>query len=83
LSVVDRVKDVGVVMNRHLTFNQNTFFALEAAFTRANLIHVSRDTVSLTRDFTVYFRPLLDYGTVTSPLYGKIIRIKKLTEEIN
>ena len=57
LSVVDRVKDLEIVMDSHLTFTHHIDQIVARAFTRANLIHkcfVSRETASLTREFTVY-----------------------------
>jgi len=51
---IDRVKDLGVIIDSHLTFTHHIDQIVARAFTRANLIHkyfVSRDTASLTRAF--------------------------------
>jgi len=61
LPVVNRVKDLGVIIDSHLTFTYHIDQIVERAFTRANLIHkcfVSRDTPSLTRSFIVYISDL-------------------------
>ena len=81
--VVDRVKDLGIVMDLHLTFTHHIDQIVARAFTRANLIHkcfVSREAGSLTRAFTVYVRPLLEYGSpVWSPHHsGKIALIESV-----
>ena len=83
LPVVDRVKDLGIVMDSHLTFTHHMDQIVARAFTRANLIHkcfVSRDTATLTRAIIVYVRPLLEYGSpVWSPHHsGKIIQIESV-----
>jgi hypothetical protein len=83
LPVVDRVKDLGIVIDSHLTFAYHIDQIVVRAFTRVNLIHkcfVSRDTSSLTRAFTVYVRPLLEYGSpVWSPHHsGRITQIESV-----
>jgi len=87
--VVDRVKDLGVIIDSHLTFAHHIDQIVARAFTRANLIHkcfVSRDTASVTqysncvnftRAFIVFVRPLIEY---TSPVWsphdvGKVMQI--------
>jgi len=81
LPVVDRVKDLGVIIDSHLAFTHHIDYIVARAFTRANLIHkcfASRDTASLTRAFIVYVRPLLECASpVWSPHHvGKTIQIK-------
>jgi hypothetical protein len=83
LPIVDKVKDLGIVVDSNLTFTCHIDQIVARAFTRAGLIHkcfVSRDTASLTRAFTVYVRPLLEYGSpVWSPYHsGKIIQIERV-----
>jgi len=83
LPVVDRVKDLRVIIDSHLTFTYHRDQIVARAFTCANLIHkcvVSRDTASLTRAFIVYVRPLLEYAApVWSPHHvGKIIQIESV-----
>ena len=77
MPVVDKVKDLGVVMGSHLTFTHHIDQIVARAFIRANLIKkcfISRDSASLTRAFTVYVRPLLEYGSpVWSPHHSREI----------
>ena len=87
LPVVDRVKDLGVVMDSHLTFTHHIDQIVARAFIRANLINkcfVSSDSASLTRAFTVYVRPLLEYGSpVWSPHHSrKIIQIESVQRRL-
>jgi len=71
LPVVDEVKDLGVIIDFHLSFDAHVTKTVARAFTRANLIHkcfTSRDVATLWRAFVVYVRPLLEYATcVWSP----------------
>jgi len=65
-NVVDRIKDLGVIIDLHLTFTHHIDQIFARAFTRANLINkcfVSRDTASLTRACIVDVRPLLEYAS--------------------
>ena len=54
LPVVGEVKDLGVIIDSHLSFDAHVTKTVARAFTRANLIHkcfTSRDTATLWRAF--------------------------------
>ena len=79
--MVDKVKDLGVIVDSQLSFVSHVDQIAARAIIRANLIHkcfVSRDIASLTRAFTVYVRPLLEYAScVWSPhQVGRIDQIE-------
>jgi len=81
LPVVDEVKDLGVIIDSHLSFDAHITKTVARAFTRANLIHkcfTSRDAATLWRTFVVYVRPLLEYATcVWSPhRVGQVNRVE-------
>jgi len=64
LPVVDEVKDLGMIVDSHLSFDGHITKTVARAFTRVNLIHkcfTSRDAATLWRAFVVYVRPLLVY----------------------
>ena len=83
LPVVDKVKDLGVIIDSHLTFGIHVDQIVARAFVRANLIHkcfISRDVKVLMRAFTVYVRPLLEYACcVWSPHHvGQIAQVESV-----
>ena len=83
LTVVDKVKDLGIIVDSHLTFDAHINNIVSRAFIRANLIHkcfMSRNVDNLKRAFIVYVRPLLEYGScVWSPHHvGKIKQVESV-----
>jgi len=57
LFVVDEVKDLGVILDSHLSFDVHISNAVDSAFKPENLIHkcfTSRDAATLWRAFVVY-----------------------------
>ena len=83
LFVVDEVKDLGVIVDSHLSFDVHISKTIARAFTRANLIHkcfTSRDAATLWRAVVVYVRPLLEYAIcVCSPnCVGQVKRVKSV-----
>jgi len=68
---VDSVKDLGIIVGSELKFSKHIGNIVARAHPRANLIHkffLSWDVQTLARTFTVYVRPLLEYGScVWSP----------------
>ena len=60
---VDRVRDLGVIVDSKLTFAPHIDQVVARAFIRANLINrcfISRNVATLLRAFWVYVRPILD-----------------------
>jgi len=58
------VKDLGVIVDSHLSFDTHISTTVARAFTRVNLIHkcfISRNAETSWRAFVVYVRPLLEY----------------------
>jgi len=84
LPVVDEVKNLGVIVDSHLSFDVHISKTVARAFTRANLIHkcfTSRDAATLWRAFVVYVWPLLEYGLprVWSPhRVGQVKRVESV-----
>jgi len=83
LPVLDRVKDLRVIIDSHLTFTYHIDETVARAFTHANLIYicfVSSYTASSTLSFIVYVRPLLEYASpVWSPQHvDKIMQIESV-----
>jgi len=83
LPVVDEVKDLGVIVDSHLSFDVHISKTVARAFTRANLIHKcfsSRDAATLWRAFVVYVRPLLEYATCvwSSHRVGQVKRVESV-----
>ena len=78
LQLVSDVKDLGVTVDAHLTFNKHIDQVVARAFIRSNLIHkcfVSRDVPTLLRAFLVYVRPVLEYAScVWSPYHVEQIK---------
>ena len=80
LPVVDKVKDLGVIVDSQskLSFVSHVDQTAARVFIQANLIHkcfVSCGVASLTRAFTVYVRPLyLNMHVV----YGRLIKLAEL-----
>jgi hypothetical protein len=72
---VSEVNDLGVMVDKKLTFSTHINNIVAKAHRRANLImkcFVSKDRHSLMRAFQVYVRPLLEYcSTVWSPRFSK------------
>ena len=68
LTVVDEVKDLGVVIDFRLTLHTHIKQSVVRAIVRANLIHkcfILRDVFTLMRAFKVYVRSLLEYASCT------------------
>ena len=83
LAVVGETKDLGVIVDSHLTFGAHIDQMVAKAFVRSNLIHkcfVSRDVSTLVRAFVVYVRPILEYAScVWSPHHvGRIKQIESV-----
>jgi len=81
LIVVNEVRDIGVFVDRNLTFHSHIDVIVACAFIHSNLIlkcFVSRDISTLMRAFTVYVRPILEYAScVWSPYQmGRIKQIE-------
>jgi len=57
------VLEIGVLIDRNLSFAEHISHIVTEAHPRACLIHIflSRDTSTLVRAFTTYVRPLLEY----------------------
>lgn len=77
LQYKDNVRDLGVIIDCNLKFEQHISNVVHKAHNRANLIlkcFNSRDRVLLTKAFCTYVRPLLEYCTpVWSPQYKYLI----------
>ena len=75
---VNAVRDLGVLIDRSLKFDNHIRDIVTRACTRANLIHKcfrSRDTSTLVRAYITYVRPLLEYASsVWSPHLLKDIK---------
>ena len=73
------VRDLGVLIDNNLNFHEHITKIVSQAFVRANLIHkcfLSKDTCTLTRAFSTYVRPLLEYASVSwSPHYISDIKL--------
>jgi ribonuclease P/MRP protein subunit RPP40 len=71
LSMVDDVKDLGIIMDNKLKFTLHINRMIAKAFNRSNLIlkcFLSKDVETLIRAFIVYVRPTLEYAScVWSP----------------
>ncbi len=66
LDVLTSTKDLGVVLDNNLRFDQHISLIVHRAHQRANLIlkcFQSRDRSILMRAFVTYVRPLLEYAT--------------------
>jgi len=79
LTVVNAVKDLGVVVDSHYTFHSHIDKIVIRAFICSNLnlkCFVSRDTATLMRTFTVYVQPILEYvSCVWSPFQKEQIKL--------
>ena len=67
LPIVNEVSDLGIVIDNNLKFSCHVNKIVSKAHRRANLIlrcFVSRDSLSLTKAFKVYVRPILEYCSV-------------------
>ena len=78
IDTVSSTRDLGIQVNANLTFSAHIKAIVTKAHARANLIHkcfLSKDSQTLTRAFTVYVRPLLEYASIVwSPYLVKDIR---------
>jgi len=66
LPVVDKVKESGVIVDSHLSFDAHITKIVARAFTRANLIHkcfTSRDAATLACLCRLCSTPLPEYAT--------------------
>jgi len=74
---VDSVKGLGIAVGSELKLSKHFGKIVARAHARVNLIHqcfLSRDVNTLTRVFTAYVRPLLEYGSsVWSPHFNSEI----------
>ena len=83
LPLVNEVKDLGVIVDSHLTFHSHIDKIVARAFIRSNLIlkcFVSRDVSTIMRAFMVYVRPIMEYAScVWSPYQsGQIKRAESV-----
>jgi len=83
LETVDKVKDLGVIVDDSLTFSDHISQVVKRAFIRTNLIckcFISRNVDNLLQAFLVYVRPILEYAScVWSPHYiGDIQKIESV-----
>ena len=83
INQIDSSKDLGILFESDLKFHNHIHNIVAKAKQRASLIHrsfLSRDVITLTRAFTVYIRPLLEYSSqVWSPsLMALINEIEKV-----
>ena len=71
------MKDLGVIVDKHLTFTEHINSIIKKASTRSILIHkcfLSRDRNSLLKAYAVYVRPLVEYSSqIWSPHCKKYI----------
>ena len=78
LTNVDTVKDLGILVDCRLKFECHINKIVARASIRANLIHkcfLSKDISTMTRAFTTYVRPLLEYAScVWSPCSIKDVK---------
>jgi len=78
LANVNVAKDLGILVDSRLKFECHINKIVARASARANLIHkcfLSKDTANMTRAFTVYVRPLLEYAScVWSPYSIKDVK---------
>jgi ribonucleases P/MRP protein subunit RPP40 len=78
LPTVFNIRDLGVIMDRDLSFTDHVDNIVSRASVRANLIircFVSGDTQLLTKAFTVYVRPILEFNSsIWSPRHVKDIQ---------
>ena len=67
----NEVRDLGVIVDNHLTFNSYINHIVKKAYSRANLIRrwfISKHLPTLLQAYKVFVRPLLEYNTsVWSP----------------
>ena len=59
-------RDLGVIIDTNLKFQEHINLIMKQANQRANLIHryfLSKDSLNLTRGFKIYVRPLLEYDS--------------------
>jgi len=73
LECVDKVKDLGVIVDANLTFSDHISQVVKRALIRTNLIckcFISRNVSNLLHAFLVFVRPVLEYAScVWSPHY--------------
>lgn len=71
------VRDLGIIVDEHLTFTEHINTIIKKAATRSVLIHkcfLSQDRNSLLKAFIVYVRPLVEYSSqIWSPHHKKYI----------
>jgi hypothetical protein len=71
------VKDLGILIDKHLSFKNHINYVVKTAYARANLIRrcfVSNHLPTLLQAYKVYVRPLLEYNTsVWSPFSAQQI----------
>ena len=66
LSQPDCVKDLGVLIDQHLKFEEHINHTVTRANRVANLIHkcfISKDPTTLMKAYTTYFRPIMEYAS--------------------
>ena len=67
-------RDLGVIIDTNLKFQEHINLITKQANQRANLIHrcfLSKDSLNLTRAFKTYVRPLLEYDSSVWTPYNK------------
>jgi len=91
LTVSEKVRDLGVVVDSHLCFSEHIANIVRKAHQRANLIHwcfISKNPDLLVKAFKVYVRPILEFNSpVLSPSLSKGILLiesvqRKFTKRI-
>ena len=91
LTVSEKVRDLGVVVDSHLCFSEHIANIVRKAHQRANLIHscfTSKNPDLLVKAFKVYVRPILEFNSpVLSPSLSKGILLiesvqRKFTKRI-
>ena len=86
LSIVNEMRDLGVVIDAKLNFNSHISNIVHKAHVRARLIlrsFASRDPTVLLRAFSTYVRPLLEYcSSVWNPLtLGNIRKLESVQRQ--
>ena len=83
MSSVSCIKDLGVFIDCYLSFSKHMNDITRRAYQRTYMIYkgfVSRDKIMLSKAYTTYVRPLLEYCTpIWSPTYvTDIVKIEKV-----
>ena len=83
MSSVSCIKDFGVFIDCHLSFSKHIYDITRRVYLRTYMIYkgfVSRDEIMLSKAYTTYVRPLLEYWTlIWSPTYvTDIVKIEQV-----